>query len=148
MLGGLTWPQYQFGSPADQIGAYGDWLNYYSKGGPDTAASLVTGGIGSLDPAMQAAIMMGTQFGGFAGLPDTTLWPQALAAGNMNMPVTTSKQALELGNSGYPTIGTMYDAFANQMALWPQEQLYTNYYGPYGGMTDTSTFDILGKGGY
>jgi hypothetical protein len=140
MLGGLTWPQYQLASPASQIGAYGDWLNLYTQqGGPNSAAALVTGGIGSLDPAMQAAIMMGTQF-----TPNATGWPTALAAGDMNVPISI-KQAQELGNYGSPTIGTMYDAFTNTMAQWPQQQLYTNYYGPYGGMSPTSTFDMWGN---
>jgi hypothetical protein len=143
MFGGLTWPSYQIASGPEQTSAYGDWLNFYSKGGADTAASLVTGGIGSLDPAMQAAIMTGTQFGPYAGLPGTIQWPQALAAGNMNMPVTAYPQAPELGNKGYPTIGSMYDAYTNMMAGWPQDQLYTNYYGPYGGTQPAYNYGSL-----
>lgn len=123
-LGGLTWDQYQQATPAQQIGAYGDWLNYYSQD-PNSAASLVTGGIGSLPPEMQAAIMQGTQFG-----PNATRWPTALAGGNMTTPTTTSPQAAALGNT---SIATMNDVYANRMAQWPQQQLYTNYYGPYSG---------------
>lgn len=109
-LGGQTWDQYRTGSGASQIDAYAPWLQHYAQGNPDNAASLVTGGIGGLDPPMQAAIMQGTQFG-----PNASGWVRALGEGNMSMPTTPSAQAKELGDT---SIGQMYNAYANRMGRW------------------------------
>ena len=61
--------------------------------------------------------MMGTQFGPYAGLPNTQPWVQALAEGNMSMPTTLSDQAQQLGDK---SIGKMRDVFADLMAKWQQ----------------------------
>ena len=61
-LNGLTYEQYQRATPAQQIATYGAWIDQYAKS-PGSAAALVKGGIGSLPPEMQAAIMQATQFG-------------------------------------------------------------------------------------
>jgi hypothetical protein len=110
-LGGMTWQQYQRATPAQQVAMYSAWLDKYAK--PENAAGLVRGGIGTLPPEMQAAIMMGTQFG-----PNKTEWVRALGEGNMNVP-TSTKQAPELAPW---TIEAMRDAMAAQMAKWPQQQ--------------------------
>jgi hypothetical protein len=112
-LGGMTWQQYQKATPAQQVAMYSAWLEKYARNNPGSAADLVKGGIGSLPPEMQAAIMMGTQFG-----PNKKDWVQALGEGNMNVP-TSTKQAPELAPW---TIEAMRDAMAAQMAKWPQQQ--------------------------
>ena len=111
-LNGLTYDQYMKATPAQQIATYGAWLNQGAKV-PNSAANLVAGGIGSLPPEMQAAIMMGTQFS-----PNSTSWVQALGEGNMDVP-TSTKQAPELKPW---TINAMRDVFAREMAAWPQTQ--------------------------
>jgi hypothetical protein len=113
-LGGLTWDQYQRATPAQQLATYGAWLDHYARTSPNNAASLVRGGIGSLPPEMQAAIMQGTQFG-----PNATNWVQALGEGNMSMRTTPSQQASALGDT---SINAMRDEFARRMAAWPQQQ--------------------------
>jgi hypothetical protein len=117
-LDGLTWDQYQNATAPQQIATYAPWLEHYARTSPNNAASLILGGIGSLPPEMQAAIMQATQFGGNA-----KDWVAALGQGNMSMPVSRG-QAGELGNA---SIGAMNDAFAKMMAKWPQQQIWSNY---------------------
>jgi hypothetical protein len=112
-LNGLTYDQYKRATPAQQIATYGSWLDQGAKI-PGSAAGLIAGGIGNLPPEMQAAIMMGTQFG-----PNAKSWVSALGEGNMDVRTTPSPQAAELKPW---TINAMRDAMAAQMAKWPQTQ--------------------------
>jgi hypothetical protein len=112
-LGGLTWQQYLKATAAQQVNAYGDWIEQGARDGPGTAASLVKGGIGTLPPEMQAAIMRGTQFA-----PNATRWVTALGEGNMDVPIAGG-QAEALGTT---SINDMRDAFEKMMAAWPQTQ--------------------------
>jgi hypothetical protein len=115
-LNGLTWPQYQAASGADQIDAYGAWLNHY--GMQDKLA-----GIQNVDAPMQAAMLQGMQFA-----PNRTEpWMNPLMGGNMNIgtsPPTArypqgAPQAEQLGGfivpgGRNPTINSMYDFFSSQ----------------------------------
>jgi len=101
-MAGQTFQQFRDGSGANQIDAYADWLNRSGnlyKGGIDVAAQN--------DPVMQAALLQGIQFGGNA-----MGWRNALAGGNMNVPVTTSPQAQNLGTT---SINDMYNAYDQMM---------------------------------
>ncbi len=101
-MAGQTFQQFRDGSGANQIDAYADWLNRSGnlyKGGIDVAAQN--------DPVMQAALLQGIQFGGNA-----MGWRNALAGGNMNVPVTTSPQAQNLGTT---SINDMYGAYDRMM---------------------------------
>jgi hypothetical protein len=109
-LNGLTWEDYQKATPAQQVATYGAWIDHYAKGNPNNAASLVKGGIGSLPPEMQAAIMQATQFG-----PNSTDWVRALAEGNMSVPTTPYTQADAL--KPY-TIEAMRNEFERRMQGW------------------------------
>ena len=88
-LDGMTCDQYPRATPAQQID---DLRRRGSTSTPKpaqiAAASLVKGGIGSLPPEMQAALMQGTQFSP-SGLNNGVSWVDALGQGNMSMPVTT-----------------------------------------------------------
>ena len=88
-----------------QIDAYADWLlrsGNLNKAGIDV--------VSQSDPIMQAAILQGIQFGGNA-----LGWRNALAGGNMNVPVTTSPQAGDLKST---SISDMYDAYSKMMEPW------------------------------
>ena len=109
-LNGLTFEQYQRATPAQQARTYGAWIDHYAKNDPNNAASLVKGGIGSLPPEMQAAIMQATQFG-----PNSIDWVKALAEGNMSVPTTPYPQADAL--KPY-TIEAMRNEFERRMQGW------------------------------
>jgi hypothetical protein len=101
-MAGQNFQQFRDGSGPNQIDAYADWLNRSGnlyKGGIDVPAQS--------DPVMQAALLQGIQFGGNA-----MNWRNALAGGNMNVPVTTSPQAQNLGTT---SIDDMYNAYSNMM---------------------------------
>lgn len=106
-IGGLTWDQYQNAPGSQQLNAYGDWLDRQG-----VTQRLNDAGMASQSPEMQAAMLQAAQFG-----PNATDWLTRLAAGDMSTPVTTSRQADELGNT---SIGAMEEAYRNRMAAWPQ----------------------------
>ena len=50
---------------------------------PNSAARLATSDIRAHSVPLQAAILQGTQFSPYGGLPKTPQWPQAFAQGDM-----------------------------------------------------------------
>lgn len=120
-----TIEDYQRGTAEQQIDAYGDWLDLYTRQQPQGAAALVnSGALAGLPPGEAAAIMQGAQFG-----PNATRWVRALEGGDVNMPTTGTEQAPELRPY---TVSRMADVAREHMAAWPQQQLYSNYYSRYG----------------
>ena len=80
-LGGMNFGQYKQAPLERQIPAYGDWLANYAKA-PNSAGRLATSDIRGQSVPMQAAILQGTQFSPYGGLPNTPQWPQAFARGD------------------------------------------------------------------
>ena len=104
-FGGMDFNTFKGATGDRQIDAYADWLmksNNLNKGGIDVASQT--------DPVMQAALLQAIQFGGNA-----MNWRTALAGGNMNVPVTTSPQAGDLGTT---SINDMYSAYDKMMNPW------------------------------
>jgi hypothetical protein len=118
-LGGLTWEQYQRATPAQQLNAYGAWIDHYARSPSNEAASLVKGGIGTLPVEDQAAIMQATQFAP-SGRYNGVSWVQGLGEGNMSLPTTApGSQGTLLGDT---SINTIRDVMARRIAAWPQNQ--------------------------
>ena len=104
-FGGMDFNTFKGATGDRQIDAYADWLmksNNLNKGGIDVASQT--------DPVMQAALLQAIQFGGNA-----MDWRNALAGGNMNVPVTKSPQAGDLGTT---SINDMYGAYDKMMNAW------------------------------
>jgi hypothetical protein len=102
-MAGQTFQQYRDGSGPNQIDAYADWLNRSGnlyKNGIDVPAQQ--------DPVMQAALLQAIQFGG-----NSSGWRNALAEGNMNVPIQTKHPQAENLREGvpYPTMDSMYNAY-------------------------------------
>ena len=102
-FGGMDFNTFKGASGDRQIDAYADWLNRSGnlyKGGIDVPAQQ--------DPVMQAALLQAIQFGG-----NSSGWRNALAQGNMNVPIQTNDPQAKNLREGvpYPTMDSMYNAY-------------------------------------
>jgi hypothetical protein len=99
-LAGLTYSQYLNAGPADQIKAYGAWLQHYGfsdkmqRNGIDFA---------NLPPEKQAAVLQAFQFG-----PNDERWMEAAGRGDWHTPVTNTKQADALGDTSLSVMSQYY----------------------------------------
>jgi hypothetical protein len=120
-IGGFpTIEDYQRGTAAQQIAAYGDWLDLYTRQNPQGAAAFVnSGALARLSPGEAAAILQGTQFS-----PNAARWVRALEQGDMNVPTTATRQAEELRPY---TVNSMTDVAREHMAAWPQQRIWSDY---------------------
>ena len=110
-LGGMTLNEFKRAPLERQIAAYPDYLAFYGRQ-PSSGAALARSDIRHHPVPLQSAIMMGAQFSPYGGLPRTIDWPGAFRAGNMEMPITTGRQADRLSYVPRtpPTLGSM-DAY-------------------------------------
>jgi|HubBroStandDraft_6_1064221.scaffolds.fasta_scaffold201329_1 hypothetical protein len=102
----LTKDQFLDLSAAEQIQAYGKWLEYYqyteqiAKYGVDVSGQPI---------ARQAAVLQAMQFA-----PNGTKWKIAFARGDYSVPSTSSKQARFLGDTSIHDMEAYYGAFFEQ----------------------------------
>jgi hypothetical protein len=100
-LGGLTWDEYKNASPAEQIRAYGDWLQHYKF-----SQQLEKHGINlsSMPANIQAAYLQGMQFA-----PNSQKWKEEFASGNYNYRTTETNQARALGSTSISDMAKYYE---------------------------------------
>jgi hypothetical protein len=90
-------------SAADQITAYGKWLDFYSFNAQMTRYKLT---LSTMSLATQAAFLQGMQFS-----PNGSQWKIALANGDTSVQTTNTKQASFLGDTSIGDMATYYGGF-------------------------------------
>jgi hypothetical protein len=99
----LTKAQFLALSAAEQIAAYGQWLNYYHFMGQMGQHSI---DVASQPLARQAAILQAMQFA-----PNGQPWKIACGQGDYSVPSTHSQQAVALGDTSIDAMETYYAGF-------------------------------------
>jgi hypothetical protein len=100
-LGGMTYSEFLRAGPAQQIRAYGDYLNYYRFNAKVRGFGV---DLSKMSIAQQAAYLQGFQLG-----PNAAAWQRAAASGQFNMPVTQSPQAPALGSTSLADMTRYYN---------------------------------------
>lgn len=103
---GLSREQFLSLSAAEQIRAYGKWLDHYRY-----AAQVARYGmdVGVQPLARQAAVLQAMQFA-----PNGTIWKIEFGRGNYRVPSTSSKQARFLGDTSIHDMEAYYEGFFRQ----------------------------------
>jgi hypothetical protein len=99
----LTKAQFLKLSAAEQIEAYGTWLDHYDFTDRMAKHGIV---VDALPVARQAAILQAMQFA-----PNGDKWKAALAKGNLSVRSTPSKQADALGDTSIGEMEEYYEGF-------------------------------------
>jgi len=99
----LTKKQFLNLSAAEQIAAYGIWLDYYKFSDQMSKHKIA---MPALPLARQAALLQAMQFA-----PNAKKWKTALAAGDLSVRSTTSKQADVLGDTSIHDMEKYYAGF-------------------------------------
>lgn len=100
-LAGMSYDQFLRAGPAEQVRAYGAWLDHYKFGEKMERAGV---DLSRMSPAQQAAVLQGFQFG-----PNATSWQRALGSGDASVPTTSTKQASFLGDKSIETMTGYYE---------------------------------------
>lgn len=103
-LGGLSWDEYKRATPAQQIQAYGDWLQHYKFGEQAQKHGI---DFNKLSAPQQAAYLQGMQFA-----PNAQGWKKAFAQGNYNIRTTDTAQARALGSTSIADMTRYYEGVA------------------------------------
>jgi len=100
---GLTKKQFLNLTPAEQIEAYGTWLDHYkfTKQMKDHSIDCL-----AMQVARQAAVLQAMQFA-----PNAAKWKAALSKGDLKVRSTPSKQAEFLGNTSIGDMEKYYAGF-------------------------------------